>query len=119
MKSIVSEKDIQNAMLTYLNRRGAFAWPTMSVGVWDPTRKIYRKNSNVWFRKGIPDIQMIFMGHVILVEVKKPGGYASQDQKEFLLDYKRHGGRCFVAKSLKELDEKLIAEDIGWTKGVF
>ena len=95
------------------------AWPVNSVGVYDTQRKIYRKNNNPWHKKGVPDIDMIFMGHVVRVEVKKPGGYCSKEQKEFLIDYKRHGGRCFVAKSLKELDEKLILENIGWVKGVF
>jgi len=53
--------------------------------------------------KGFPDVHgMLQGGGAFYIEVKRPGGKVSDDQREFLAMVKRNGGRAGVAYSVAD-----------------
>ncbi len=58
----------------------------------------------------MPDILGILhpSGRLLCIEVKKPGGVVSVEQKEFLDIINRNGGLGFVAQSINDVEEFLI-----------
>lgn len=103
----VSEKVIENQILYYLvDILKIFAWKNNRIGVFDPRKKTFRK-SGKYNIKGVPDICGIYNGKPLYIEVKKPGGYPSKEQKEFITRANNEGAICFIARSLDEVIEKL------------
>jgi hypothetical protein len=106
----LSEKQIETAILYFLNLHGIFAFKLNNTGVWDPIRKVYRKPNSRYIIRGIPDIcAMIKDGPTVWVEVKSSTGKVSEYQNEFIQRCRRMGHIAFVAKSVddvvKHLDE--------------
>lgn len=87
-------------------------WSNKTMGVYDPVKKIYRRDNSPFFRKGISDILGVFQGKPLAIEVKSPKGYPSPEQKVFLADFEKHGGIAILARSLidviKVLDPQLL-----------
>jgi len=104
---VISEKEIQNAILDYLALLpNCIAFPVQNGAIFDPTRNIFRKPAKHW-RKGVSDILGIFNGKPLAIEVKKPKSYASKEQKRFIEDYKFQGGIAFIARSVQEVIDNL------------
>ena len=103
-----AEKEIQTAILEWLELRGALAWQNDSLGVWDPVKKCYRKRRSRFCFKGIADILGIWRGWPLAIEVKRHNGIVSDDQRWFLEQFTRAGGIGFVARSLEEAIIKLM-----------
>jgi len=98
-----SEKEIQNAILDYLaTRADVMAWPTASVGLWDPTKRTYRRPGK-HFLRGVADIIGIAAGQFLAIEVKTPKGRVSPEQDAFLSEIRRRGGIAFVARSVDDV----------------
>lgn len=107
----VSEKDIENAILEWLNLLPQCkAWKNQSVGIFDPYKRIYRKNPSKWTARGTADILGIYKGRMICLEVKKPGGRLSPDQKEFLKTMADLGAITGMVMSID--DARLVLETI-------
>jgi len=102
------EKLIENQILHYLFKRGIFAWKNQSVGIFDPVKRIYRKNTNPFHIKGVSDILGILSdGRLLAIEVKTPTGRASPEQQMFIQKIKDRGGLAFVARSVYDVEKEL------------
>ena len=104
------EKNIENQILNFLKLRGIFCFKNQSVGIFDPRKKIYRKNHNPHHIKGTSDIIGILPNGVFLaIEVKRnnPKTYASKEQKEFIQNINDRFGVAFVARSIQDVEEHL------------
>jgi len=108
MKRVIPEKAIENQILHFLWKKKVFAWKNQSTGIFDPVKKIYRKSNNPFHIKGVSDILGILPdGRFLAIEVKSATGRASPEQKIFLEKINFYGGIGLVAKSIKEVEDKL------------
>jgi hypothetical protein len=107
----MKEKDIENLILQWLNNAGFFAWKNQSVGIYDATRKRYRKPNNKWHINGVSDILGILPdGKFLAIEVKtaKTKNRVSCAQKDYLQAIDSNGGVAIVAWSLDCVLEAFI-----------
>src|ERR1700679_1178875 len=78
---MISEKAIETWLLRWVNRQpGIFAFKVNTVGIYDPVKKLYRKNWNPYIIKGTHDIIGICYGKFFSIEVKSSSGKLTQDQ---------------------------------------
>lgn len=106
-----SEKVIETAILTYLNYLPhCFAWKNNSTGVFDAKRGCFRKSKNKFAINGVSDILGVYNGRLLAIEVKKPGGVTSKEQKQFINRVVRLGGIAGVARSIDEVREILKSD---------
>lgn len=77
-------------------------WVTQSIGIRG------RKNNSRWSCKGISDINGIWQGKPLFIEVKVSGNKPSEDQVSFIENAKRHGAIAFVAYSLDDVVKELL-----------
>ena len=95
---------IKNAILEWFSlQKNCFVFPVDSVGIFDPSRGIYRKRQSRFHRKGVADIIGIWDGIPLAVEVKSLTGRLRPEQKIFLDDFKGHGGIAIVARSVNDV----------------
>ena len=105
---LISESELQNLILDYLNRiPDFFAWRNNSTGVYDPTKKIFRAKGGFNI-KGVSDILGVFKpsGKIIAIEVKKPGSTissVSDEQTVFITKINSMGGHAIWAQSLEDV----------------
>jgi penicillin-binding protein-related factor A (putative recombinase) len=97
----IKEKWIESQILHYLGLKGIFAWKAKTVGTYDPTKKVFRKNAG--YMKGVADILGIWRGKLLAIEVKTPTGKLSPEQKQFLSRVQEEGGIAFVARSVEDV----------------
>lgn len=100
----LSEKEIQNQILTWLWYHRIDCWQNDSVGIFDIKSGCYRKKGK-FFVYGRPDIEGILSptGRWLGIEVKTPTGVVSAAQKEFIYRAQLAGGLVFVARSLEDV----------------
>ena len=102
------ERIIENQIFSYLKIKGIFCWKTDSVGIFNPTRKVYMKSHNHHRIRGVSDIIGILPdGRMLAIEVKSPKGYPSKEQKEFIANINARGGLAFISRSLDNVIEML------------
>ena len=106
-----SEKQIENAILKYLNLLpGCFAFKVNTMGVFDKTLGCYRRTSK-YIVKGTADIFCIIniegLGVMICLEVKSASGKQSDNQKQFQYFIERSKGFYFVVRSLQEAENAI------------
>lgn len=89
----MKESDIQRDILQYLKKAGIFHWRTPNL--------TYGKRKNI-VTKGVADILALFAGKLVAIEVKKPGGILSEDQKTFHAEILRNGGLSLIAYSTQD-----------------
>jgi len=99
---ISTEKPTQKAILDYLQIKQYLYWRVNTTGVYDPTKKIFRKKP-AHSRNGVADIFVLKKGVSYFIEVKGQKGVLSQDQKDFRDDVTKHGGIFIVAKSIDDV----------------
>lgn len=107
---MVPEKIIENHILQFLSYSPhVFVFKVQSTGMFDPTKKIFRKSFNKNHIKGVSDILGIIKptGQFLAIEVKSKVGKLSPEQKVFLDKVQSMGGVAFVARSLEEVKERL------------
>ena len=108
MSSHLSENDIQKQILDYLTLKNIFHWRQNTGGMVKDyeTKSGEKKKYFVKFGKaGISDILGCHRGKMFAVEVKRPGGKATDNQKEFQRDLVRAGGIGIICWSFKEFVE--------------
>lgn len=119
----ISEKEIENTILTWLRNKGVFAWKNQSVGVFNPRKNVFMKSHNPHHINGVADILGVIDGKILAIEVKKPvylkkTGWkkrsqedleklASDDQVLFVNNVRSLGGIAFYADSLEIVKENL------------
>lgn len=116
----MTEKELEKQIIEALNLKGIFCWKNQSTGIYDPTRKVFRKNKSQL--NGVSDILGILPnGRFLAIEVKRPAlkprkkesleKMATPEQLKFIDNINRRGGLAFVADNLdivlKNLDEYL------------
>lgn len=100
----ISEKDIQNQILTWLWYNRIDCWQNDSAGIYDAKAKCFRRKGK-FFVHGRPDIEGILSptGKWFGIEVKAPKGVVSAAQKEFIYRIQLAGGLIFIARSLEDV----------------
>ena len=53
-------------------------------------------------RKGVPDLVLLYSGRIMGLEIKRPDGALSREQKEFRIEWERAGGIYAVVRSVEE-----------------
>lgn len=72
LKSL-TEKQIESLILEWLNLQSdIFAFKVNTLGVFDPTRGIFRTNKNPFLHNGTSDIIGVCKGYFFALEVKTP-----------------------------------------------
>lgn len=124
--SNITEKQIENQILTYLQSKKIFAWKNQSTGTYDPRKGIFRKSNNKHHINGVSDILGVVKdGRILCIEVKKPyiskktglisyktqeqiEKMASDDQVFFINKIKSLGGIAFYADSVEIVEDQLL-----------
>lgn len=90
------------AIIRHLTFSGFKAWRNNTVGIWDPVKKVFRKNPHQL--NGVPDIIGFSRrtGKFIAVEVKTGRDSASNAQRLFLSELSKAGG---IAMMVKDYDD--------------
>ena len=77
------------------------------MGVYDPVKKVFRKNNGKHLINGVSDILGILKnGKLLAIEVKSKTGRLTGDQRVFLERIKDNGGLAFVARSISDVINK-------------
>lgn len=99
-----SEFQIETKILMWLNaQRGCFAFKVDRDGYWDAKRGFYRKRKSAFSVPGTPDIVGCLYGSFFAIEVKKPGGKVSDEQKNWMrVAGEKSGAPSAVACSLED-----------------
>ena len=99
---MTNANSLTNAIILYLNLNGFETWRTNTVGIYDKSKGVYRKNPKT--KKGVPDVigwrrkDAVFVG----VEVKVGNDKLSNDQIKFKEDSERDGVLYFLAQNLDD-----------------
>jgi len=94
--------NLTDAIVTYLNLQGHFVWRQNNGGVYDPKKKVFRKNPN--HKKGVPDVCGVHkQGYALFVEVKAKGDRLSDEQKQFGVKASMRGAIWIMAHSLDDV----------------
>lgn len=101
---MISEKCIENSILSYLKLCGVLCWKNDSVGIYDPTRNVYRKRRSIHHLVGVSDILGIYKGRFLAIEVKSENGRLTPGQKRFIDSVNANGGIAFVAKCVEDVE---------------
>lgn len=102
------EAIIENQILEWLELNKIIAWKNHSVAIFDPVKKSFRKLSK-WVRPGVSDILGILSdGRFLAIEVKSKTGKTSGVQSDFLSDITSSGGVAFVARSVEDVESRLL-----------
>lgn len=106
----VPEKAIENAILQFLHTKGVMCWKNQSTGLFDPTKKVFRRSHNKFHINGVSDILGIFNGKLLAIEVKTPKtkNNASESQQAFIDRVNSEGGIAFVAHSIECVQQRLF-----------
>lgn len=104
MASKQLEKEIQLAICDYLALRKHFFWRSNTVGMFDPTKKVFRSMPK-YGMSGIPDIILIKDGIFVGLEVKRTTTYQSDVQKKFETDCIKAGGRYHIVRSIDDVQK--------------
>ena len=102
------EKEIERDIFLFLRIIGVYCWKNDSVGIFDPTRKVYRKSNNPNRIKGVSDILGIIQGRMLAIEVKSASGSTTDEQRRFIAKVNQEGGIAFVARSVEQTAENLL-----------
>lgn len=120
----ITEKQIENQILTYLANKRIFAWKNQSVGIYDPRKGAFRKKPANHIN-GVSDILGLADSRMLCIEVKKPyiskktmtikyrtqeelEKLASDDQVRFINKIKSLGGIAFYADSVDIVEDQLL-----------
>jgi len=91
-KSRVSETDIRRQIQDYLRLTGWF---------------VYYNLQGLGSYPGLSDLVAVKGGKVVHIEVKRPGGHQSENQKRFQANLEAAGGAYVVAKSVEDVEHLL------------
>ena len=102
----LSEKQLENIILDWLNTmRNCFAFKINTTGVYDPRKKVFRKNNGKHIHRGTCDILGEYDGKFFGIEVKAGYNKPSDDQIIFMNLIKRGGGVAFWTNDFDKCKE--------------
>jgi len=108
---VTPEGFIKNQICSWLTRHKALFFVHDSVGIFDPTRKVYRTNKSPYRIKGVADIIGIWKERPLAIEVKSGKGRLSLEQKSFLSAWGAAGGIGIAAWSVEDVQNVLKPKD--------
>lgn len=88
---------IKREIQDYLEARNIFHWVNQAGRI--PGRTLSKT--------GVSDLLGCFEGKLLAIEVKSEKGKLSDEQNQFLLDVKFHGGIGFMARSVEDVRKQL------------
>jgi hypothetical protein len=110
VKLKANEKQIENSIIEFLQRKGVFVWKNQSTAIYDPTRKAFRKVGKYQL-SGVADIIGVLAdGKFLAIEVKAAKGRVSDKQKSFLQKVNDCGGIGFIARSIEDVETELFGK---------
>lgn len=92
----ISENDVKKLVRDYLNVHGIFHW---------------HNAANVISHPGLSDRMALYRGKFYALEIKKPGGKLSANQKIFLENVEKAGGVGVVITCLEDLERVFKGEE--------
>jgi len=95
---------ITAAAILWLNLNGFKAWRNNSNGVWDPVKKVFRKNKAIL--KGVSDVCGFCKttGRALFIEVKAGRDKLSPEQTVFLEEAEKAGCITGVIRDSREIE---------------
>lgn len=107
------EAIIKQQICHYLStlRQHCTFWINSTTGIYDPTKKCFRRATSPYQRNGVSDILGIYKTRMLAIEVKSPTGRLSPTQKLFLEEIERYGGIVIVARSIEDVKKALANFD--------
>ena len=96
------EAEAKKAVFAYLEMKRYHYWPSNNTGIYDSTRKVYRK-PHPGFKKGVPDANLLHNGKYYAIELKSTEGKQSKEQKEFEKKTIKEGGVYLLIRSIDDL----------------
>lgn len=103
------EKELENRILDWLNSiEECFAFKVNTTGIFDPKKRVFRKNKNPHIHNGTADILGELRGKFFAIEVKAGYGKPSENQKIFLSRIKENGGISFWTNDFEDCKIKFI-----------
>jgi hypothetical protein len=104
------EKPIVRSILSFLDEIGLMVWQNDSVGVFDPTKKVFRKSNNKFKRNGVPDILgYLPNGRGLAIEVKAPAGRPTPAQLKFITEATSTLAVAFISRSVWQTYSQLLS----------
>lgn len=105
----LTEKQIENSILDYLSLiPNCFAWKNQTTGLYDPTKKVFRKSHSKHLINGVSDILGIYQGKMLAIEVKRPSNKKrTPAQNAFINSIVEKGGIAFYATSIDDVKKGL------------
>jgi hypothetical protein len=98
------ENPIKNEILEYLDLfPNGVVYQIDTVGIFDPTRKVFRKNKSKFKSRSMPDIMFLYRSKCFLIEVKKVDVHQRIIRK--LSDYLT---KYYKSKTMKHLQNQLL-----------
>jgi len=103
MRKLPNEKQIQNAVLQWLNVNRFFSVQLDTVGIYDPVKKIRRQKKKS--QLGTSDIWAVKHGVSLALEIKTEYNKLKLCQREFLIRHARAGGISGVIRNLVDMED--------------
>lgn len=99
--------DLTKQLIYLLRVSGYRAWRNNNTGLYDPVKKVFRKNPAM--EKGIPDVLGFHKktGQFVCIEVKAGKDKLTPEQTEFILEARRAGCLAFEARSIDDLINRI------------
>lgn len=92
----MKEIEMQKLILDYLQYHKGLFWRNNTVGIFDKSKGIYRKNKGQM--QGVADILGVLNGRFIAIEVKAEGiSKLSEHQEIFREKFEKNGGIYYLA----------------------
>jgi hypothetical protein len=98
----LSEAQIEDQILQFLNLSGWFAWKNITAGYFDEEKGHYRKHVSRWAITGSSDIIALKDGITLFLEVKTEKGRQSDAQKAFEMRVKEKGNKYHIIRSVED-----------------
>lgn len=96
------ETNIQSSICEYLQIKRYMFWRSNTGAIFSGKDHAYRAMPK-FSRNGVPDIILIKNGKFIGLEVKRPKGIQSENQKIFEFDCKKAGGEYHIVCSIDDV----------------
>lgn len=99
------ESEIQAAVMDYLSLKKRFFYRSNNIPVFDTTRGVYRAMPK-YSMPGLADVTVITDGgYAVFLEIKRPKGRQSEDQKAFEKLCKKWGCEYHIVTDVSQLKE--------------
>lgn len=94
----MKEQQIQKSIIDYLRLKGWYVYKNATVGTYKQSTGKYIPAQT----HGVADLTAIKDGHVVQIEIKRPGGKQSENQVIFADDWMSHGGTYILIHNIDE-----------------